>query len=147
MQHFDQQHMWTNAGQIEEIAFLNKAEALVETFDVSAPVAPDFGGQWLRADSVNERLKDFSARSGPAYVFLDSHATKTPTPGVRSIFAWIRQERADPDQLPMQETADVQGTRRSIARIGTRTQRLMRSEDTMAQIVGFFGANGTSLDG
>jgi hypothetical protein len=147
MQHFDQQDMWANVGQIEEIAFLDKAEALIEASDVGSPVAPDLGRQWLRADSVDERLKDFPTRPGSAHVFLDSHATNTPTHGVRSLFAWIRQERADPDELPIQENADVQGTRRGIARIGTRTKRLMRSEDTMAQIIGFFGANGTSLDG
>jgi hypothetical protein len=147
VQRFDEQHMWVSARLIEEIAFLREAEAFVKTLNVGATMAPDFGRQSLCPGMVNEHLKDFPSYTGPAHVFQDGHATNTPTGGQWSIVTRLRHKRADADQLSMQEAPNMQGARRSIARMGAETSRFMGPEDAMTQFVGFCGTNGTSFDG
>ena len=146
MQRFDHQQMWASGRQIKEISFWRKAEALVKAFHVGSTVAPDFGRQGLCAGIVNKRLNDFAACAGSTHVFPHGHTANAPVVWLCRMFARLRQDGANTDQLPVQEGTDMQGTRRCIIRKDACVERLMRSEDTMAQIVGFCSADGVKLD-
>lgn len=108
-QRFNHEHMRPNAGEIEEISLLHKAEALVETPDVGSPIAPDFGGHRLRVDVIDQRLQNLSARASSAHILLDSHAPNAPAGGQRRPLARLRQDRANPDQLLSKETTKASG--------------------------------------
>lgn len=95
---------------------------------------------------VNECPKDLPPCTNPARVFQDGHATNTPTGGLRNMVARLRHDGTDADRLPVQEASDMQGARFGIA-WSAKAKRIMGSQDTMAQFVGFCSANGTSLYG